>query len=415
MDWRAFLLECMEHGKCKGQFPTADGWSSPATGLRVTADVALVLVGGTPDEEAVETALRILPLFGDLVAGEQHAGAIEAQAGIGAEAAARTEVLTRWLAASRDKLRDALRTSDERREALELQGEELRAATEDLTRSQRELEVVNHSLIQTNAALEISSREAERDRELAENANRAKSEFLATMSHELRTPLNAIGGYASLLEMGIGGEMSGQQLDYLTRIKRSQEHLSTLISDVLNFAKVEAGKIEFDLSDVELDAELASTGDLIETQAEAQHVSYSFSPGAAGVRVRVDRDKMVQIVLNLLTNAVKFTPPGGRVELASSVDDSAARIQVRDTGPGIPPDRLSSIFEPFVQLERRLETERGGVGLGLAISRDLAERMGGGVTVESVFGKGATFTVRLPIASNAQGSLAGSASLQRER
>ncbi len=403
-DWRAFLARCMQEGRCTGLFPAQEeSISVPATGIWISSDAAMVLIGGLPNERLLATALRILPLFSALVIGEHEISVAAAQAGVGADANAKAEVLTRWLGASRDKLRTALQSSGQARVALELQDEELRAASEELTRSQEAIEVANQNLIETNAALELSSAEAQLDRQRAEDANRAKSEFLATMSHELRTPLNAIGGYASLLEMGIGGEMSGLQMDYLARIKRSQEHLSTLISDVLNYAKVEAGKIELDLADIDLDAELGSIGSLIEPQAAARGVSYKFSPAAAGVQVRTDRDKVVQIVLNLLTNAVKFTPAGGRVELCSSSDGATARIQVSDTGQGIPADKLSSIFEPFVQLERRMDAEQPGVGLGLAISRDLAERMGGGIVVESAPGKGATFTLRLPIAQATEG------------
>ena len=403
-DWRGFLAGCMEQGRCTGQFPTsgADG-SSHAIGVRISTDAALVLIGGLPREDLLATVIEVMPLFAALVSGEQDARTAAAQAGIGADATAKADVLTRWLGASRDRLRGALRSSDEARVALEQQREELRASSEELTRSQEALEVANDSLIETNAALEISNLEAQRAQEVAENANRAKSEFLATMSHELRTPLNAIGGYASLLEMGIGGEMSSLQLDYLSRIKRSQEHLSTLISDVLNFAKLEAGKIEIDLADVDLDGELADAGALIEAQVRAKGLRCAFLPSAPGVRVRTDRDKMVQIVLNLLTNAVKFTPVGGSIELRSSLVGGDVVIQVSDTGPGIPADKMASIFEPFVQLERRLEPEQPGVGLGLAISRDLAERLGGGITVESVPGEGATFSVRLPVSRTAAG------------
>lgn len=407
MHWRALLAECMENGEVLGEFPVDDAAaSSPAMALRISSDAAVVLVGGAPDKNLLPTLLDVLPLFAALLSGEQDARTTAAQAVIGADATAKAEVLSRWLAASRDKLRDSLRSSDEARLTLELQREELRAASEELARSQEELEVINDTLSETNAALEVSMQEAETARDLAENANRAKSDFLATMSHELRTPLNAIGGYASLLEMGIGGDMSDLQKDYLSRIQRSGQHLSTLISDVLNFAKLEAGKIDVDFADVDLDGELESAGALIEPQARTVGVSYVFLPNARGVKVRADRDKMVQIVLNLLTNAVKFTPEGGSIELQSTVAGGYALIQVSDTGPGIPRDKLSSIFEPFVQLERRLEPEQPGIGLGLAISRDLAERMGGDITVESAPGKGATFILRLPVAADGSNSAA---------
>lgn len=395
VDWRALVNDAMERGRCTGQFPVTGGSGLlPATARRISADAALVLIGGSPDESRIETVLGVLPLLGALVSGEQVVRNATAQIGMGADATAKADVLSRWLAASRDRLRDALRSSDEARATLVLQEEELNTSAEELSSA-------NDHLVEMNAALELSISDAERQRKRAEQANRAKSDFLATMSHELRTPLNAIGGFSSLLEMGIGGDVTPQQLEYLARIKRSQEYLSTLISDILNFAKVEAGAIQFDLTDVYLNAELSSLGSLIEIQAANNGVEYQFFPSASEIRVRADRDKLAQIILNLLTNAAKFTPRGGRVELRSAAVGTVAQIQVADTGKGIPENRLASIFEPFVQLERRLESEQSGVGLGLAISRDLAERMGGGITVTSAPGAGATFTVELPLSPSA--------------
>ncbi|WP_420126662.1 ATP-binding protein [Longimicrobium sp.] len=241
--------------------------------------------------------------------------------------------------------------------------------------------------------------EAERDaRDEAEQANRAKSQFLASMSHELRTPLNAIGGYVELIELGLRGPTTPQQMTDLDRIKRAQQHLLGLINDVLNFARLEAGKIAFNLADVPLSEVLDEVEALIEPQAADRGILYGRGEGGAGVRVRADREKLEQVLLNLLSNAVKFTGPGGQVRMDSAQVGGQVRIRVRDTGCGIPPEKLDAVFEPFVQVDPDLTRTRQGTGLGLAISRELARAMGGDLTVESTLDEGSTFTVHLPAA-----------------
>ena len=241
--------------------------------------------------------------------------------------------------------------------------------------------------------------QAEDARAEAEAANRAKSEFLATMSHELRTPLNAIAGYVELIEMGIRGPVTETQQEDLRRIRRSQQHLLSLINDVLNFAKLEAGHVEYDLNDVPVADLLESIHQLIEPQLQAKELTYERVPCASSLVVRVDAEKTQQILLNLLSNAVKFTPPGGRVIVDCDVDGSLLRIRVHDTGRGIARDKLESIFEPFVQVDRRLARESEGIGLGLSISRNLARAMGGELTATSSEGGGSTFVLALPLAT----------------
>ena len=243
-------------------------------------------------------------------------------------------------------------------------------------------------------AVDIEERKkAEQD---AWAASQAKSEFLASMSHELRTPLNAIGGYAELLAMGIRGPLNAEQAQDIARIRRSQQHLLALINDVLNFAKVDAGQAEYRMTAVPVDETLRDTESMIAPQILAKGLHYSYKGGDKSASVLADPEKLQQIVLNLLGNAVKFTEPGGTITLSSEPSGNCIEIRVADTGPGISPEKLERIFDPFVQAERRLNQPVQGVGLGLAISQDLAHGMDGKVTVESVLGEGSTFTLSLP-------------------
>ncbi|MDQ6873034.1 MAG: ATP-binding protein [Gemmatimonadota bacterium] len=242
----------------------------------------------------------------------------------------------------------------------------------------------------------VDIEERKKAEEEAWAASQAKSEFLASMSHELRTPLNAIGGYAELLAMGIRGPLNADQAQDIARIRRSQQHLLTLIQDVLNFAKVDAGQTEYHITAVPVDEALHDTESMIAPQILAKGLHYSFKPAGKSAAVLADPEKMQQIVLNLLTNAVKFTDAGGAIALSSETNGKCVDIRVADTGPGIPPEKISKIFDPFVQAERRLNQPVQGVGLGLAISQDLARAMDGQVTVESVVGEGSTFTLTLP-------------------
>jgi signal transduction histidine kinase len=216
------------------------------------------------------------------------------------------------------------------------------------------------------------------------------------MSHELRTPLNAIGGYAELLAMGVRGPLNAEQAQDIARIRRSQQHLLTLINDVLNFAKVDAGQTEYRLTAVPVDEALRDTESMIAPQVLAKGLHYSYKGAGKSASVLADPEKLQQIVLNLLGNAVKFTEQGGRITLSSEVAGNCIEIKVADTGPGISPEKLDRIFDPFVQAERRLNQPVQGVGLGLAISQDLAQAMAGKITVESEVGEGSTFTLSLP-------------------
>lgn len=238
--------------------------------------------------------------------------------------------------------------------------------------------------------------EAERAAALAEEANRAKSEFLTVMSHELRTPLNAIGGYAELIELGVHGPINDAQREDLARIRKSERHLLGLINGVLNYSRIEAGAVRYDMEDVSADEVLLTCEALVAPQARRKGLVLSYAGSDPALMVRCDREKFQQIVLNLLTNAVKFTDRGGRVELECAAAGTAVRIRVSDTGCGIDGSQLARVFEPFVQVDAALTRTKEGVGLGLAISRDLARGMGGDITAESTPQVGSVFILTLP-------------------
>jgi signal transduction histidine kinase len=257
--------------------------------------------------------------------------------------------------------------------------------------------------LQENATeLEMQADELETARAEAEQANRAKSDFLATMSHELRTPLNAIGGYADLLLGGVRGELAPAQKADIERMKRSGEHLLSLINDILNFAKLEAGRVEFEFHEFPVKPLLTTLEDIVRPQLEARTITFTHRVPEHDLTIRADDEKVRQVLLNLVANAVKFTSPGGRVDVECDDADDCVRISVRDTGRGIPEEQLPRIFDPFVQIDReRTPSSQQGVGLGLSISRDLAAGMGGTLTASSVVGEGSTFTLTLPRAARA--------------
>jgi PAS domain S-box-containing protein len=230
----------------------------------------------------------------------------------------------------------------------------------------------------------------------SEEANQVKSEFLATMSHELRTPLNAISGYTDLLKMGLRGPVTEAQIADLDRINRSQDHLLGIINDILQFAKLESGQLEMKIDSFPLEAALDASEELVRPQLETKDISYTRLRGDSSVQVLADRDRFQQIIVNLLSNAVKFTLGSGNVSVSWRVENDRVRIDVADTGIGISPGQIERIFDPFVQVQSGTTRTSEGVGLGLAISRDMARQMGGDVSVTSELGKGSTFTLVLP-------------------
>ena len=266
-----------------------------------------------------------------------------------------------------------------------------------LARSAQQLEMQRAEVAASRDRLLDAAEQLEARTHAAEEANRAKAQFLTTMSHELRTPLNAIDGYASLLEMGVRGPVTDEQAQDLARIRRSQRHLLALVNDVLNFARVEAGRIEWEIRDVVLEETLQAVEAVLLPQLESKQIRYRRAECDNGLTVRADPEKLRQILVNLVGNAWKFTPPGGEISIICTTDERSVHICVSDTGRGIPPEKLATIFDPFVQVDRHLTPEsQQGVGLGLAISRDLARGMRGELEVSSTPQLGSSFTLTVP-------------------
>jgi signal transduction histidine kinase len=264
--------------------------------------------------------------------------------------------------------------------------------------SRRDAERLLRESEQARAAAESARREAEAARAEAEHANSAKADFLASMSHELRTPLNAIGGYVELVELGVHGPVTEAQRTSLARVRANQSHLLTLINDVLAFAKIEAGQIELALSPLIACDLLSDVEPLVGPLADGKGVALSIRDCPRDLRLLGDEERVRQILLNLVGNAIKFVDSGGWVLLTCEREGDFVRVAVRDNGPGISAEKQRTIFDPFVQVDRRLSNPGQGVGLGLAISRDLARAMGGDLLVQSRTGEGSTFTLRLPAA-----------------
>ena len=274
-------------------------------------------------------------------------------------------------------------------------------ALASLAERQRELQDANHELEAQQERLQEQAEELERARAAADQANAAKSTFLAMMSHELRTPLNAIGGYVQLIELGIHGPVTEAQREALGRITRSQRHLLRLINDILDLAKIEAGRVDYRIEPVPLASIVSTAVQFVQPQMAEKRLQCELTvpPDAAA---HADREKLEQVVLNLLTNAVKFTPSGGRISVDVAHREAVPGmifLRVSDTGIGIAESKIRALFEPFVQVQEAQTGSAEGTGLGLAISRNLARGMQGDLRVRSEPGAGSTFTVALRDAS----------------
>src|SRR5215472_12068689 len=229
-----------------------------------------------------------------------------------------------------------------------------------------------------------------------EAASRHKSEFLANMSHELRTPLNAIIGFSEVLNERMFGDLNEKQDEYLKDIYASGQHLLSLINDILDLSKIEAGRMELELAEFSLPAAIDNALILVRERASRRGIRLGQGIDDRVGMIRGDERKVKQVLLNLLSNALKFTPEGGRIDVRATMNDGMAEISVADTGVGIAPEDQEAIFEEFRQVgtaDKKVE----GTGLGLALSRKFVELHGGRIWVESEVGKGSTFTLTLPV------------------
>ncbi len=236
----------------------------------------------------------------------------------------------------------------------------------------------------------------------AETANQAKTAFLGAMSHELRTPLNAIGGYIDLLDMGLRGPVTEKQRADFARVRTNQQHLAILITEILTFVRIGSGRVAYAVGDIIACDALKHAIELIEPLFGQKGLVFKGITGDSSTVGRADPERVNQILVNLLSNAIKFTPEGGEISAECGITPDAVTLRVSDTGIGIAAEKHEAIFEPFIQLKEGLSDRESGVGLGLAISRDLARAMGGDLTVESAEGKGAHFTLSLPRAGERQ-------------
>lgn len=406
-EWRAFIDRCTREGACTGSVPVQGRGTRPARCLIIDTSSAAVLIGTGADNAAGEAAVPLLQLLAALFDAERHAAAEAARAAAATVAVERSAALTRTVQSMRDRLEASLREAEAaRREATESEAAaqslagELRSQAMQLEEQALELKLLNEDLADR-------TQEAERARAAADVANRAKSEFLANMSHELRTPINAIMGYTEILQMGIVGDVSDTQRMHLDRVRATSRHLLTLINDLLDMAKIEAGQMSVRQDRASISDAVSDALGLLAVEAADRGIVVQ-EDCSGEIRYWGDEDRVRQIVINLLSNAIKFTEPGGRVELRASQRPVAAAatavngagpwmcLEVEDTGIGMSAEELEKVFRPFVQGDSGRTRVTGGTGLGLTISRQLARIMGGDLIARSEPAQGSCFTLWLP-------------------
>ncbi|HYH78761.1 MAG TPA: ATP-binding protein [Longimicrobium sp.] len=415
-EWRAFVERCDREGDASGMLPGPGGEPLRAAGCAAGGAVA-VLTGDGACVRGVAELRPVLPVLGALFDTERREDAAELRARTADESAARARVLTQTLQQVRERLEEALAEAGvARNEArdravhAEQLAAELQAQSEQLQDQAVELEMLN-------AELSISTEEAERARDTADAANRAKSEFLANMSHELRTPINAILGYGELLDMELAGPVTPEQRAQLDRIRSSSRHLLTLINDILDLSKVEAGQMVVQHVPSQVRVDVLEAVSVVGAQYGERGVELVNECVLGEGRYVGDPDRVRQVLLNLLSNAGKFTEAGGRVVVRCGTTTQPDRgaylagtanwtfVRVEDDGIGIGEEDAARIFQPFVQAREGRTRTQGGTGLGLTISRQLARLMGGDLTLQSKPGKGSCFTLWLPADTAVQGAL----------
>ncbi|HET7274833.1 MAG TPA: ATP-binding protein [Longimicrobiaceae bacterium] len=416
-DWRNFLAECVQNGDHAGMVADQDGKRAHAVGYASPDGAVAVLIGEGTSAQNLAPLRPVLPLLGALFRSERLVAVSEVRARSSSESAERANRLAAALQDLRVKLDEALADvgasraeARQRAEQAEALAEELQAQAIQLEEQTTELEILNEELL-------LRSQDAESAKLAADAANRAKSEFLANMSHELRTPINAVIGYTELLDMGLTGPVTTDQRGQLERIRASSAHLLTLVNDVLDLAKVEAGRMTVASESESAREVIEEALALVEMQAEEQEISLHGPTIDRAVTYVGDRDRVRQVLANLLTNAVKFTRPGGSVSVSCVVtadrdpstdmsgDGPWLCITVEDTGIGLSQEEVQRVFQPFIQAQSGRTRSHGGTGLGLTISRQLARLMGGDLTAISEPGVGSRFILWLPSRQSSAGAL----------
>lgn len=286
-------------------------------------------------------------------------------------------------------VRSTVRTGDEFEQlavSLNTMLERLRHSQEELKKANRALDEKLGAMAETNVALYES--------------NRVKSEFLANVSHELRTPLTSIIGFAELLRENPPGEGDTRLLRYAENILISGRILLEIINDLLDLAKIEAGRVELRVESVQLPEVCSTLVDFMRPQADKKNLRVNLQMEEGLPALLTDRGRLRQVLFNLLSNAIKFTPEGGQVWVTGQRSaDGCVRVAVRDTGPGVAPEHQAAIFEKFRQIDQSVTREHHGTGLGLAIAKELMTLLGGQIGVESEPGHGATFWIDLPVSA----------------
>jgi signal transduction histidine kinase len=414
--WRAFIDGCRDCGERIGAVPTTEGSAEPARCIFIDGGAVAVLTGSGAAAVDPNTLVPLLTVLKALFDAERRADAEAARAAAAGVAVERARGLTRTVQAMRDRLEASLREAQAAREAASEHAAEAHSLAQEMQAQAAQMEEQALELELLNEDLSDRTVEAERARAAADLANRAKSEFLANMSHELRTPINAIMGYTEIIDLGIAGAVSPEQRVHLERVRASSRHLLTLVNDLLDTAKIEAGHMTVRREPGSIADAVGDAVGLLAVEAGERGVTVE-ATCPADVGYCGDADRVRQIVINLLSNAIKFTAAGGRVALRASTEAHAPEgvavsgegpwmcLQVDDTGIGMSEEEVEKVFRPFVQADSSRTRVAGGTGLGLTISRQLARLMGGDLTARSEPGRGSRFTVWLPAAEARVGTL----------
>lgn len=297
---------------------------------------------------------------------------------------------TRKLSDARKALLNMVSELTESRNRTREVNRELEIRNEEFAIANQEIQATSEELISTNEALASAN-------ERLQEVDRMKSDFLNTMSHELRTPLTAIIGYSSLLLQEIAGILNEKQKNYADGIHRSGNHLLSLINEILDLSKIEAGKMKLNIEPVDVESVIMDALVPERPQADARNQSITVDVEEDIPSIAADSGRLKQVLINLMSNAIKFTPDNGKVDIRAYQDDKYIRIDICDNGIGIKDEDMSKLFNRFVQLDSKMSRQHAGTGLGLSIVDEFLTLMGGKVFVESKYGKGSTFSIKLPV------------------